>query len=29
MRVHFPRILIVGLLHSRYRAGLSDVSFFD
>ena len=29
MRVHFPGILIVGSLHSRYRAGLSDVSFFD
>jgi len=29
MGVHFPRILIVGLLHSRYRAGFKDVSFFN
>ena len=29
MRVHFPRISIVGFLHSRHRAGFKDVTFFN
>jgi hypothetical protein len=29
MSVHFPRVLIVGLLHSRDRAGFKGVSFFN
>ena len=29
MGVHFPRILIVCFLHTRYSTSLEDVTFFD
>jgi len=29
MRMYFPRILIVGSLYSRHRAGFKNISFLN